>query len=99
MLLADFGTGELVPRKLLVFAVSVHGQQLFHWRHLLVFFLQSQLVMTVDGIHSERWTTAGTFSMLSSSRLYVGGADPSSSLPGLRTRNDFIGCLRKVSVY
>uniref|UniRef100_A0A0P4XQR9 Neurexin-2-beta n=1 Tax=Daphnia magna TaxID=35525 RepID=A0A0P4XQR9_9CRUS len=54
------------------------------------------LVMTVDGIHSERWTTAGTFSMLSSSRLFVGGADPASSLPGLRTRNDFIGCLRKV---
>lgn len=53
--------------------------------------------MTVDGIHSERWTTAGTFSMLSSSRLFVGGADPASSLPGLRTRNDFIGCLRKVS--
>lgn len=52
--------------------------------------------MTVDGIHSERWTTAGTFSMLSSSRLFVGGADPSHALPGLRTRNDFIGCLRKV---
>ena len=55
--------------------------------------------MTVDGIHSERWTTAGTFSMLSSSRLYVGGADASSSLPGLRTRTDFIGCLRKVSLH
>lgn len=52
--------------------------------------------MTVDGIHSERWTTAGTFSMLASSRLYVGGVDPAGSLPGLRTRTDFVGCLRKV---
>ena len=52
--------------------------------------------MTVDEIHSERWTTAGTFTMLSSSRLYVGGADLSQTLPGLSTRNDFIGCLRKV---
>lgn len=52
--------------------------------------------MTVDGIHSERWTTAGTFSMLASSRLYVGGVDPAGVLPGLRTRNDFVGCLRKV---
>ena len=52
--------------------------------------------MTVDEIHSERWTTAGTFTMLSSSRLYVGGADLSNLLPGLGTRNDFIGCLRKV---
>ena len=52
--------------------------------------------MTVDGIHSERWTTAGTFSMLSSSRLYVGGSDPTQNLPGLRSRADFVGCLRKV---
>lgn len=55
--------------------------------------------MTVDGIHSERWTTAGTFSMLSSSRLFVGGADAGHALPGLRTRNDFIGCLRKVCLF
>ena len=53
--------------------------------------------MTVDGIHTERWTTAGTFTMLASSRLYVGGADQATLLPGLRTRNEFIGCLRKVS--
>ena len=52
--------------------------------------------MTVDGIHAERWTTAGTFTMLSSSRLYVGGTDQSVSLPGVRPKNNFVGCLRKV---
>ena len=53
--------------------------------------------MTVDGIHKERWTTGGAFTMLLSSRLYVGGVDRSANLPGLRTSNEFVGCLRKVS--
>ncbi|XP_076046488.1 neurexin 1 isoform X2 [Oratosquilla oratoria] len=54
------------------------------------------LSVSVDGLFTERGTTAGPFSQLSSSRLHVAGADHPALLPGAKTRSNFVGCLRKV---
>ncbi|KAG8179390.1 hypothetical protein JTE90_003646 [Oedothorax gibbosus] len=54
--------------------------------------------ITVDGVYTERGSTAGTFSLLSSNVIYVGGTD--IALPhhqGAR-HNNFVGCIKKVSV-
>ncbi|XP_023227763.1 neurexin-3-like [Centruroides sculpturatus] len=51
------------------------------------------LSLTVDGIYSERGSTAGSFALLSSSQIYLGGMELT---PSLRGRNNFVGCLRKV---
>ncbi|KAL1122947.1 hypothetical protein AAG570_003272 [Ranatra chinensis] len=55
-----------------------------------------RLSLVVDGVYSEHSNTAGTFTMLSSSRAYVGGSDNTVSLPGSRVQSNFVGCLRKV---
>ncbi|XP_071453531.1 neurexin 1-like, partial [Hetaerina americana] len=53
--------------------------------------------VVVDGVYSEHSHTAGTFSFLSSSLVYVGGCEDPRSLRGsLRAHANFIGCLRKV---
>ncbi|XP_046401405.1 neurexin-1 isoform X2 [Ischnura elegans] len=53
--------------------------------------------VVVDGIYSEHSHTAGTFSFLSSSLVYVGGSEDPRSLQGsLRAHANFVGCLRKV---
>ncbi|XP_055944776.1 neurexin-1-like isoform X1 [Argiope bruennichi] len=57
------------------------------------------LSVTIDGVYTERGSTAGSFSMLSSSVIYVGGLAPTTAaqlLPASRVRNNFIGCVRKV---
>ncbi|CAM1325515.1 NRXN2 (predicted) [Pycnogonum litorale] len=54
------------------------------------------LSVNVDGVYMERGSTAGSFTILSSSVLYVGGSDKTASLPGARVRSNFMGCLRKV---
>jgi hypothetical protein len=61
-----------------------------------MFFFLLQLSAVVDGVYSEHSHTAGTFSMLSSSRVYVGGSQNTHALPGSRIHNNFVGCLRKV---
>jgi hypothetical protein len=55
-----------------------------------------QLSAVVDGVYSEHSHTAGTFSVLSSSRVYMGGSQNTHALPGSRINNNFVGCLRKV---
>ncbi|XP_067134301.1 neurexin 1-like isoform X3 [Centruroides vittatus] len=52
--------------------------------------------ITVDGVYTERGSTAGTFSLLASSVLNIGGSSPISGPTGFKGRNNFIGCLRKV---
>ncbi|XP_075221682.1 neurexin 1-like [Lycorma delicatula] len=52
--------------------------------------------LVVDGVYSEHSSTAGTFTILSSSRVYVAGSENTHALPGSRIHNNFIGCLRKV---
>ncbi|XP_054706570.1 neurexin-1-like [Uloborus diversus] len=55
--------------------------------------------VTVDGVYTEKGSTAGAFSLLSSSVIYVGGAAPTAAaslLPASRVRNNFVGCVRKV---
>lgn len=61
-------------------------------------FFLSQLSAVVDGVYSEHSHTAGTFNMLSSSRVYVGGSQNTHALPGSRIHSNFVGCLRKVNV-
>ncbi|XP_077521803.1 neurexin 1 [Amblyomma americanum] len=53
------------------------------------------LSITADGVYTERGSTAGSFSFLASSELFVGGAD--APLPGPKKPN-FVGCLRKVEL-
>jgi Laminin G domain len=55
-----------------------------------------QLSAVVDGVYAEHAHTAGTFNVLSSSRVYVGGSENTHALPGSKIHNNFIGCLRKV---
>ncbi|KAJ9589946.1 hypothetical protein L9F63_016930, partial [Diploptera punctata] len=54
-----------------------------------------RLSAVVDGVYTEHSHTAGTFTMLSSSRVYVGGSQNTHALPGSRIHNNFVGCLRK----
>ncbi|GFV94076.1 neurexin-2 [Trichonephila clavipes] len=57
------------------------------------------LSVTIDGVFTERGSTAGSFSMLSTSVIYVGGTAPNTAaqlLPASRVRSNFIGCVRKV---
>ncbi|XP_066961792.1 neurexin 1 isoform X2 [Macrobrachium rosenbergii] len=54
------------------------------------------LSVSVDGLYTEKGTTAGPFSQLSSSRIHLAGADVPALLPGAETRSNFVGCLRKV---
>jgi len=54
-------------------------------------------VAVVDDVYTDHSHIAGKFTMLSSSRVYVGGAVNPRALPGARVHNNFVGCLRKVS--
>jgi hypothetical protein len=64
---------------------------------LKLFIFLLQLSAVVDGVYSKHSHTAGTFSMLSSSRVYVGGSQNTHALPGSRIHSNFVGCLRKVT--
>lgn len=55
--------------------------------------------MIVDGTYIEKWKTTGTFRMLSSSKVFIGGSKEPYSLPGTSTKNNFAGCLRKVWLF
>lgn len=50
----------------------------------------------VDDVYTDHSHIAGKFTMLSSSRVYVGGAMNARALQGARVHNNFVGCLRKV---
>jgi hypothetical protein len=52
--------------------------------------------MTVDGAYTEKWMTSGSFTMLSSSKVFIGGSMEPYNLPGTSTKNNFAGCLKKV---
>nr|CAD7445545.1 unnamed protein product [Timema bartmani] len=58
-----------------------------------------QLSAVVDGVYSEHSHTAGTFAMLSSSRVYVGGSLNTHALPGSKIHSNFVGCLRKLQEF
>ena len=53
--------------------------------------------MTVDGLYSERWITSGSFSILASSTVFVGGSEATYTLPAAGTNNNWVGCIKKVS--
>ncbi|XP_064486129.1 neurexin 1-like [Ornithodoros turicata] len=53
------------------------------------------LSITADGVYTERGSTSGSFSFLTSSLLYVGGTE-TQPLPGYKSKSNFVGCLRKV---
>ncbi|XP_063921501.1 neurexin 1 isoform X2 [Zophobas morio] len=55
-----------------------------------------RLSAVVDGVYADHSHIAGKFTMLSSSRVYVGGSINTRALPGARVHNNFIGCMRKV---
>ncbi|KAF6200207.1 hypothetical protein GE061_006510 [Apolygus lucorum] len=55
-----------------------------------------RLSLVVDGVYAEHSNTAGTFTMLSSSRAYVGGTENVLTLTSSKVHNNFVGCLRKV---
>ena len=43
--------------------------------------------------------TSGSFSILASNTAFVGGSEATFSLPGTKTNNNLVGCLKKVSTY
>lgn len=55
-----------------------------------------KLVAVVDDVYTDHSHIAGKFTMLSSSRVYVGGSVNPRALLGARVHNNFVGCLRKV---
>lgn len=55
-----------------------------------------QLVAVVDDVYTDHSHIAGKFTMLSSSKVYVGGSVNPRALLGARVHNNFVGCLRKV---
>ena len=53
--------------------------------------------MTVDGSYTEKWTTSGTFFMLASNKVFIGGSSQPYKLPGgANTKTNFVGCMKKV---
>ena len=69
----------------------------------------AQVTLAVDEQYKERWTSPGTFNMLASSQVYVGGAPRDlqvrSNKKGafiyqkMELPVNYIGCLRKVKWY
>ncbi|XP_064212008.1 neurexin 1 [Tribolium castaneum] len=55
-----------------------------------------RLSAVVDGVYADHSHIAGKFTMLSSSRVYVGGSINTRALPGARVHTNFVGCMRKV---
>lgn len=52
--------------------------------------------MTVDGSYTEKWKTSGTFFMLASNKVFIGGSSQPYKLPGANTKTNFVGCMKKV---
>ena len=58
-----------------------------------------QLSAVVDGVYADHSHIAGKFTMLTSSKIHVGGSINTRALPGSRVHNNFIGCMRKVRTF
>lgn len=56
-------------------------------------------MMTVDQTYTEKWMTSGTFSLLTSSKAFVAGSKEPFKLLGTSSKNNFFGCMRKVSPF
>jgi hypothetical protein len=41
---------------------------------------------------------SGGFSFLASTKAFLGGSEATYSLPGTKTNNNLVGCLKKVTV-
>ena len=48
--------------------------------------------------YNETWMTSGSFSMLTSSKVFIGGSKEPFKLPGRSGKHNFVGCLRNVRV-
>lgn len=48
--------------------------------------------------YNETWMTSGSFSMLTSSKVFIGGSKEPFRLPGSSSKNNFVGCLRNVRI-
>ncbi|GJQ66007.1 putative laminin G [Trypoxylus dichotomus] len=55
-----------------------------------------RLSAVVDGVYADHSHIAGKFTMLTSSKIHVGGSINTRALPGSRVHNNFVGCMRKV---
>ena len=66
---------------------------------IIILVICAQVTMTVDGTYREKWTTSGTFSMLSSNKVFIGGSSQPYKLPGANTKTNFVGCMKKVCFY
>lgn len=67
------------------------------WHHLLLTRSSRKVKMTVDGIHSTERSMVGTFTMLDSKVLYVGGHPRAMRMgQGIIVTNYFKGCMKKV---
>lgn len=53
-------------------------------------------MVVVDEVYTDHSHIAGKFTILSSSKVYVGGSVNPRALLGARVHNNFVGCLRKV---
>ncbi|KAK9716993.1 Laminin G domain [Popillia japonica] len=54
------------------------------------------LSAVVDGVYADHSHIAGKFTMLTSSKIHIGGSINTRALPGSRVHNNFVGCMRKV---
>ncbi|TRY78868.1 hypothetical protein TCAL_10650 [Tigriopus californicus] len=66
------------------------------WHHVLIVRAAKEVNMTVDNTFTEKWTTTGTFTMLESAKVFIGGSEAPYKLPGTGNKNNFVGCLKKV---
>ena len=75
----------------------------------LNFFFFIKVTLSVDDQYKERWTSPGTFNMLASSQVYVGGAPRDLQVRShkkgafiyqkMELPVNYMGCLRKVRWY
>ena len=64
----------------------------------ILYLFMFQVTLTVDRHYTERWMTSGSFSVLASNTAFVGGSEATYSLPGTKTNNNLVGCLKKVRI-
>ena len=65
--------------------------------NLLTYWVRLQVVIHVDEEFTRSGTTVGEFTMLASKRLYVAGSPEPGELLGAKVKDNFRGCMRKVS--
>ena len=70
--------------------------------HILLVIVQVYMTVKSGNLkdprtYNETWMTSGTFSMLTSSKVFIGGSKEPFRLLGSSSKNNFVGCLRNVS--